>query len=39
MPLLIAVWLWPLMEIMQRYSFLKSLRSGKNPDCIFEFVP
>lgn len=29
MPLQTAAWLWPSMEIMQRYSFLKSLQLGK----------
>ena len=29
MPLQIAAWLWPLMKIMQRYAFMKSLQSGE----------
>lgn len=41
MPLQTAAWLWPLMQIMLRYAFLKSLQLGELITCvgILDFLP
>lgn len=39
MPLQTAVWLWPSMEIMQRYLFLKSLQLGEIMSAYLNFLP